>query len=106
MPKIVFVGDDGTERAVDAAVGESLMTVAVNNDIPGIDGECGGEMACGTCHIRVEEQWRDVVAEQGPDEADVIEVLVLGEVTPLSRLGCQVHVGKEWDGVQVTVPGE
>jgi ferredoxin, 2Fe-2S len=106
MPKIIFVGGDGTERAVDAVVGESLMTVAVNNDISGIEGECGGEMACGTCHIRVTQEWRTEVGDRGAEETDMIEDLVVGDVHPDSRLGCQILVRPELDGLRISVPGD
>jgi 2Fe-2S ferredoxin len=104
MPKIIYVGHDGTERAVDANVGDSLMTVAVNNDVPGIGGECGGEMACGTCHVRVSDEWMATVRERTADEAEMIEELIVDQLNPDSRLGCQILVSSDLDGLRVAVP--
>ena len=59
MPKITYLAPDGTEYIVEAAIGESLMTVALDNSIPGIDGDCGGECACGTCHVILAQAWFD-----------------------------------------------
>lgn len=106
MPKIIFVDTEGTERAVDATIGQSLMTVAVNNDIPGIEGECGGEMACGTCHIKIHDEWSERVPGRCAEEAETIDILVVGDVQPNSRLGCQVEICADMDGFSVTVPGE
>ncbi|NKX55916.1 2Fe-2S iron-sulfur cluster-binding protein [Arthrobacter mobilis] len=105
MPTITFVDPHGIEHDVEGDVGQSLMTVAVNHDIPGIEGECGGEMACGTCHVYVADTAGCVPPPRTTDEAEMLEVLIDG-VKPTSRLGCQIRVGPELDGLSVTVPSE
>lgn len=104
MPKIRFLGQDGTAHIVDASTGQSVMDVAVNGDIAGIDAECGGEMACGTCHVYVDEEWIDRLPAQSDDEQEAIETLVVGEVRRQSRLSCQIRVTAELDGFLVELP--
>lgn len=104
MPKIHFVDAGGTEYLVYAAIGRSLMAAAVDNDIPGIDAECGGEMSCGTCHVYVRDEWQAKLAPQQPDEAEAIEALVVSEVRTNSRLSCQIGITEELDGLSVDVP--
>lgn len=104
MPKVHFIDPEGTPHVVDATISQSLMEVAVNNDIPGIDGECGGQMACGTCHVYVCDEWRARLSEQVPDEVEAIDCLVAAEVRPNSRLACQIEVTAELDGLSVDVP--
>lgn len=102
MPAVTYVDADGVEHTVDGEVGQNLMTVAVNHDVPGIDGECGGDMACGTCHVYVDESCGPVPPLAADDETEMLEVLVDG-LKPSSRLGCQVQVTPELDGLRVTV---
>jgi 2Fe-2S ferredoxin len=104
MPKIRFVDPEGAAHVIDASTDQSLMDVAVNGDIAGIDAECGGEMACGTCHVYVDEEWMDKLPTQSDDEQEAIDTLVVGEVRPQSRLSCQIRVTAELDGVLVEVP--
>ncbi len=101
--KVTFVQRDGSEKTVAAAqAGESLMQVATGNAVDGIIGECGGGCACATCHVYVEPEWRDVV---GPP--DVLEEMTLEGVAHImqdnSRLGCQVLLTEEMDGLRVVV---
>src|SRR5262245_853185 len=103
VPKIHFVDPDGTAHVVDAPIGQSLMEVALNSDVPGIEGACGGEMACGTCHVYVSEEWHGRIAEQQSDEQEAIDCLVVGEVRHSSRLACQIQVAEELDGLAVDV---
>lgn len=91
---------DGVEHEVDFAPGDSVMTTAVNNDIPGIEGECGGEMNCGTCHVWVAEAWRAKFPEPDWDEGVMLDIV---DRTPESRLGCQLKLCAEHDGLVVTV---
>lgn len=102
--KVHFVDSDATNHILEASVGQSMMDVAVNGDVPGIDAECGGEMACGTCHVYVDPEWIDRVPEQSDDEREAIETLVVSEVRPVSRLSCQIRVIPELDGLSVEVP--
>ena len=78
------------------------MQVATNNAVPGIDGDCGGEAACGTCHVIVDQRWSDRVGLSGADEE---EMLVMNpERQPTSRLSCQMQVSEAWDGLIVHLP--
>ncbi|MGW1547235.1 2Fe-2S iron-sulfur cluster-binding protein [Streptomyces sp. NPDC002346] len=100
---MTFVDAHGTERVVEAVEGQSVMSLAVNNDIAGIDGECGGEMSCGTCHVYVDDSWSSRLACTDADEVDMLEAV--DEPRPNSRLGCQVVFEPGLDGLRVTVPG-
>jgi 2Fe-2S ferredoxin len=102
MPKITYVEHDGTEHVVDLKSGISLMEGAVKNDVPGIDADCGGACACATCHVYVDEAWRDQV---GPPLAMEQSMLEFAEnVEPSSRLSCQVRVSDALDGLIVRLP--
>jgi 2Fe-2S ferredoxin len=105
LPKVVFFGADGTQYSVDAAAGQSVMQAAVANGIPGILGECGGNLSCATCHVWVRSEF--VAAVGGPVgiEDDLLD-LAVDERRPGSRLGCQVVVTDDLDGLTVDVPPE
>ncbi|MDN3287834.1 2Fe-2S iron-sulfur cluster-binding protein [Streptomyces thermocarboxydus] len=103
MPKVVYVGSDGVERAVDAAVGENVMSTALQNGIPGIVGECGGNNSCATCHVWVRDEYRDAVGTPGDLEADLIDMGV-SEPRDCSRLACQITLSDKLDGLVVDVP--
>lgn len=101
--KVTLVQQDGDEVVIeDAAVGQSLMEVAKANDVDGILGECGGGCACATCHVYVEPEWEDVVGSP-----DVLEEMTLDGVAHIlqdnSRLGCQILLREDMDGLKVTV---
>lgn len=102
MPAITFIDSAGGHHTVDAEVGQSLMSVAVNHDIPGIEGECGGEMACGTCHVYVCEDSGPTPPGPGSYESELLDILV-DELKPNSRLGCQLTITPDLNGLQVTV---
>lgn len=100
---VTLVERDGTERDItDAETGQSLMEVARANAVDGILGECGGSCACATCHVYVEPEWQEVVGLQ-----DVLEEMTLDGVAHIvrsnSRLGCQILLSEEMDGLRVTV---
>jgi 2Fe-2S ferredoxin len=104
MPAVVYVANDGVRHAIDVPVGENVMRGAVNNGIEGIVGECGGGLACATCHCYVDETWTAVVG--GPssdDERDMLESAA-AEVRPTSRLSCQIEITPELDGLVVLLP--
>jgi ferredoxin, 2Fe-2S len=104
MPIVTYVEADGANHAVDVPAGENVMRGAVNNGVEGIVGECGGGLACATCHCYVDETWTDVVG--GPssdDERDMLESAA-AEVRPTSRLSCQIEVTPELDGLVVLLP--
>jgi 2Fe-2S ferredoxin len=105
MPKVTFIALDGTERAVDAAVGESVMAAAVRNGVPGIIGECGGNCSCATCHVYVDEEFTQTVGGPGDMEDDLLD-LGASDRRENSRLSCQIAVSEELDGLVVRVPEE
>ena len=100
MPKVVYVGSGAGDRVVDAAGGESVMSAAVRSGVPGIVGECGGQLSCATCHVWVRDEFRDAVGGPGPLEEDLLDMGV-SEFTEASRLGCQITVTDELDGLVV-----
>ena len=101
MPKMTFVETDGTRREVEAPVGASVLQVARRNDID-IEGACEGSLACSTCHVIVDPEWYDVLQEAREDEEDMLD-LAFG-LTRTSRLGCQIIITEELDGLTVQLP--
>ena len=99
--KIHFKLMDDSDRVVETADGTSVMRAAVTNGIPGIDGECGGELNCGTCHVYVDQQWMDRLAPRDMYEEALIESLEAPQAT--SRLSCQITTTAELDGLTVLV---
>ena len=102
MPKITYIEYGGREHQVEVPAGRSVMRGAVENDIPGIDADCGGECACATCHVYVDDAWREKVGEPSPMEEDMLDFAY--EVKPSSRLSCQIKVSEELDGLTVRTP--
>ena len=102
MATIHFITEDQSELTVNARSGESLMMAAVNNNVDGIEGECGGDMACGTCHVYVDPQWQERVPPAASDEDAMLDILVDNR-QPNSRLGCQLKISDDLDGMRVTV---
>jgi len=98
----VTVVVDGAERVLDATGHDNLMQVAVENDIPTIEGECGGDMTCGTCHVYVERIPDGYDAPRGADEEDMLEVVE--KPTAASRLACQLPVNGCAGGLRLRVP--
>ena len=102
MPKITFIDFERNERVIEAAVGDSVMESATNNDLPGIDADCGGACACATCHVYIDPAWVDVVGKPCEMETEMLEVA--DEVESNSRLACQIKVTEQMDGLVVTTP--
>ncbi len=103
MPEVTFtVEETGTEFVLDATGHATLMHVAVENDVPNIEGECGGDMSCGTCHVYVERMPVGYLAPQSSDEIDMLEVV--NEPTDASRLACQLPVNESVGGLRLRVP--
>jgi 2Fe-2S ferredoxin len=102
MVKITFIDAAGPSRTVDADVGATVMETAIKNDIPGIEAECGGACACATCHVYVEEAWREAVGGPSPMEEDMLDFGY--DVRENSRLSCQIKVTEALDGLVVRVP--
>jgi ferredoxin, 2Fe-2S len=101
MPKITFIERDGTQREVDAPLGLSVLEIAHRNDID-IEGACEGSLACSTCHVIVDPEWYELLKEASADEEDMLD-LAFG-LTATSRLGCQIIITEELDGLVVRLP--
>jgi 2Fe-2S ferredoxin len=102
MPKITYIESNGTEHAVDAETGSTVMESAIKNAVPGIEAECGGACACATCHVYVDEAWREKTGGPSPMEEDMLDFGF--DVRENSRLSCQIKVTEELDGLVVRVP--
>ena len=102
MPKITYIEHDGTEHNVDAEVGVTVMNAALDNLVPGIDADCGGECSCATCHAMVAEDWMPKVGQPGESEESMLDLNP--ERQPNSRLSCQIAVSDELDGLVVQLP--
>ena len=104
MPKITYIEHDGTAHTVEAIAGLSVMRGAVDNNVPGIDADCGGECACATCHVYVDQEWLGVTRTPvpGSQEASMLSFAALAQ--PNSRLSCQIKVSEALDGLVVRLP--
>lgn len=103
MPKITFISSDGSERVVDVESGLSIMEGAVQNLVRGIDGDCGGATACGTCHVNVDPAWVEKVG--GPASDMEQQMLDLSDFKcPSSRLSCQIKATDALDGLVLRMP--
>ena len=103
MPKMTFVEADGTRKEVDAPLGLSLLEIAHRNNID-IEGACEGSLACSTCHVIVDPEWFPKLAEATEDEEDMLDLAF--DLTLTSRLGCQIVMSEELDGLTVNLPAE
>ncbi|HYB11457.1 MAG TPA: ferredoxin family 2Fe-2S iron-sulfur cluster binding protein [Alphaproteobacteria bacterium] len=101
MPRMVFIERDGTRKEVEAPIGLSVLEIAHRNDID-LEGACEGSLACSTCHVIVEPEWSDLLVEPTDDEEDMLD-LAFG-LTKTSRLGCQIKMTDELDGLTVRLP--
>ena len=102
MPKITYVENDGKSHTVEVDNGLTVMEGAVQNNIPGIDADCGGSMACATCHVYVKEEWFDKINKKSEGEDDMLDQAF--EPNKFSRLSCQISVSNEIDGLVVNLP--
>ena len=102
MPKITFNDFQGNSKTIEVDNGLSVMEGAIQKDIPGIDADCGGSMACATCHVYVEDKWFDKIPKAEDAENDMIDMAF--EPKKNSRLSCQIIVSDELDGLEVTTP--
>ena len=102
MAKITYIENNGTSHTVDVAEGLTVMEGAVQNNIPGIDADCGGGMACATCHVYVKDEWFDKINKKSEGEDDMIDQAY--EPKKNSRLSCQILVSPEIDGLEVHLP--
>ena len=101
MPKMTFIKTDGTRVDVDAPLGMSILEIAHHNEID-LEGACEGSLACSTCHIIIQDEDFDRLLDPTDDEEDMLD-LAYG-LTRTSRLGCQIRITEELDGLVVSVP--
>ena len=104
MPKITYIEYEGKSHTIEVANGLSVMEGAVQNNIPGIDADCGGSMACATCHVYVKEEWLDKLSAKEDGEEDMLDMAF--EPKTNSRLSCQLIVSDEIDGIIVNIPSK
>ena len=102
MTKITYIEHNGKEHTIDVQNGLTIMEGAVQNNIPGIDADCGGSMACATCHVYVKDEWYDKLDEKSEGEDDMIDQAY--EPKKNSRLSCQLIVSDDLDGLVVNIP--
>jgi len=102
MPKINYIEQNGKSHEVEVSAELSVMEGAIQNNIPGIDADCGGSMACATCHVYVKEEWFDKLPKKEDGEEDMIDMAY--EPKKFSRLSCQLIVSNELEGLVVNLP--
>ncbi len=104
MTKITYIENSGKLHTIDVQSGLTVMEGAVQNDIPGIDADCGGGMACATCHVYVNDDWFDKIPAKEEGEEDMLDMAY--EPKKNSRLSCQIIVSDELDGLTVNIPSK
>ena len=101
MAKITFIQPDGSAQTVEGEAGMTVMETAKTHLVAGIEAECGGACACATCHVYIDEQWRERVGPPSEMEEDMLDFAF--DVRELSRLSCQIKVVDELDGLTVKI---
>src|SRR5918998_80190 len=102
MPKVTYIEHSGAEHEIEVPVGLSVMRGAVDNNVPGIDADCGGECACATCHVYVDEAWLAKTGDQWEQGRSMPSSAATAQ--PNSRLSCQISVSEALDGLVVRLP--
>jgi 2Fe-2S ferredoxin len=102
MPKVIFIAFDGTTSSVDVPAGTSLMRAATDNRIAGIDGDCGGNCACATCHVYIDPAWSARTGTRTRSEEEMLNLV--SELRDSSRLACQITLEDNLDGLVVALP--
>lgn len=102
MPRVTYTDPNGSAQTIDGDAGVSVMDVALKNGVRGIVAECGGALNCASCHVYVDEAWLDRTGLASEEEDEMLEG-ALAERLPNSRLSCQIILGPDLDGLQVTV---
>ena len=102
MPKITYIEYNGKTHTIEVANGLTVMEGAIQKNIPGIDADCGGGMACATCHVYVKQEWFDKLPKKEDGEEDMIDMAY--EPKKFSRLSCQLIVSNELEGLVVNLP--
>jgi 2Fe-2S ferredoxin len=103
MIHIRFISADQTAHDIQASAGRSLMQAAVDANIKGIEGDCGGSLTCATCHVMIDTPWADLLPAAVADETDMLD-FAASPVLPQSRLSCQIRLAPELDGMVVRLP--
>ena len=104
MPKITYIEHNGKSHEIEVANGLSVMEGAVQNNILGIDADCGGSCACATCHVYVDEKWFSKLAKKETAEEDMLDMA--SDTSKFSRLSCQITVSDELNGLVVKMPSK
>ena len=104
MPKITYIEHNGKSHTLNVENGLTVMEGAIQNNIPGIDADCGGGCACATCHVYVDEKWFNKLPNKESAEEDMLDMA--SEPKPLSRLSCQLTVSDAMDGLVVKMPSK
>ena len=104
MPKITYIDSSGNQKTIEVEIGLTVMEGAIQNNVTGIDADCGGGMSCATCHVYVKEEWLNKLPKAEDAEQDMIDMAF--EPKKNSRLSCQIVVGDELDGLVVTTPSK
>jgi len=104
MAKITYIEDSGKSHTHEISNGQTVMEGAVQNNIPGIDADCGGSCACATCHVYVDEKWFDKLPNKENAEKDMLDMA--NQPSSFSRLSCQIIVSDELDGLVVKMPSK
>ena len=102
MTKITYKDFQGNSKTINVENGFSVMEGAIQNEIPGIDADCGGSMACATCHVYVNDEWFNKIPKAEDAEVDMIDMAY--EPKKNSRLSCQIIVSDELEGLEITTP--
>ena len=102
MPKITFIAFNGTRQVVEVPAGTSLMRAATDNNVTGIDGDCGGNCACATCHVYIDPAWSGRAGARTRSEEDMLNMVA--ELRDTSRLACQITLSDGLDGLLVALP--
>ena len=104
MPKVTYIEHNGKSHTIEVPNELSVMEGAIQNNIPGIDADCGGACACATCHVYVDEKWFDKLKKKEPAEQDMLDMAF--EPKKVSRLSCQITATDELDGLVVKMPSK
>ncbi|MBC6427705.1 MAG: (2Fe-2S)-binding protein [Cellvibrionales bacterium] len=102
MPKITYIEHNGTEHQIEAENGDTLMSAALDNMVPGIDADCGGACSCATCHVYIDSAWREAVGARTESEEEMLSMSP--DCRENSRLACQIELSDALDGLVVTIP--
>ena len=102
MPRVTYVEHNGREHTIELETGTSVMQGAIENMIPGIDGDCGGECACATCHVVVDPAWSSRLPPVSDEEEAMLDTVF--DLSPTSRLSCQLRLSEALDGLRARLP--